>query len=154
MGVGKSSVSKELKTRLHNSVFLDGDWCWDANPLQVTDETKAMVMDNITHTLNNFIACSAYQNVIFCWVMHQQSIIDELMSRLDIADCRVVTISLLATEQTLREHIEKDIATGIRVPRDVGRSIERIPLYDSLKTVKVTVDGKSVSGIAAEILAA
>ena len=32
MGVGKSTVCQELKTMLPNSVFLDGDWCWDSRP--------------------------------------------------------------------------------------------------------------------------
>ena len=54
MGVGKTTVCQQLKQDLQNSVFLDGDWCWDASPFQVTDETKAMVMDNICHLLNNF----------------------------------------------------------------------------------------------------
>ena len=47
MGVGKTTVSQLLKHDLPNSVFLDGDWCWDASPFQVTDETKAMVTNNI-----------------------------------------------------------------------------------------------------------
>ena len=29
MGVGKTTVSQQLKKELPNSVFLDGDWCWD-----------------------------------------------------------------------------------------------------------------------------
>ena len=64
MGVGKTTVCQQLKSELSNSVFLDGDWCWDANPFQVTDETKAMVMDNICYLLNNFLRCSAYETVI------------------------------------------------------------------------------------------
>ena len=56
MGVGKTTVSQQLKKDLANSVFLDGDWCWDADPFQVTDETKEMVMDNICYLLNNFLA--------------------------------------------------------------------------------------------------
>ena len=47
MGVGKTTVCQQLKRSLPNSVFLDGDWCWDASPFQVTDETKSMVIDNI-----------------------------------------------------------------------------------------------------------
>lgn len=43
MGVGKTTVGQLLKKQLPNSVFLDGDWCWDADPFQVTEETKAMV---------------------------------------------------------------------------------------------------------------
>jgi len=33
MGVGKSTICKELSKRLENSVWLDGDWCWMMNPL-------------------------------------------------------------------------------------------------------------------------
>lgn len=77
MGVGKTTVCKELKKELKNSVFLDGDWCWDADPFQVTEETKAMVLRNICYMLNSFIHCSAYDNVIFCWVMHEQSLLTE-----------------------------------------------------------------------------
>lgn len=76
MGVGKTTVCRRLKKDLPNSVFLDGDWCWDADPFLITEETKAMVMDNICFLLNNFLRCSAYENIIFCWVMHEQSIID------------------------------------------------------------------------------
>ena len=66
MGVGKTTVCRILKKSLENSVFLDGDWCWDAHPFHVTDETKKMVTDNICHLLNNFLHCSAYEHIIFC----------------------------------------------------------------------------------------
>ncbi|MCI9578727.1 MAG: AAA family ATPase, partial [Oscillibacter sp.] len=39
MGVGKTAACRELQRRLNRSVFLDGDWCWDANPFRVTEET-------------------------------------------------------------------------------------------------------------------
>ena len=68
MGVGKTTVSQTLKMQLENSVFLDGDWCWDAHPFQVTEETKEMVLENICAVLNNFLKCSVYDNIIFCWV--------------------------------------------------------------------------------------
>ena len=44
MGVGKTTVSQQLKKALPNSIFLDGDWCWDADPFQVTEETKAIAL--------------------------------------------------------------------------------------------------------------
>ncbi len=47
MGVGKTTVGKELCRRLTPSIFLDGDWCWNLHPFSVTDATKALVMDNI-----------------------------------------------------------------------------------------------------------
>ena len=39
MGVGKTTVCQELKRLTAPSVFLDGDWCWDMEPFQVTAET-------------------------------------------------------------------------------------------------------------------
>ena len=42
MGVGKSAVCRALMERLSRCLYLDGDWCWDASPFQVTEETKAM----------------------------------------------------------------------------------------------------------------
>ena len=44
-----------------------------------------MVIKNICAVLNNFLKCSVYENVIFCWVMHEQSIIDTIISGLDTA---------------------------------------------------------------------
>ena len=40
MGIGKTTACRLLKTKLPDSVFLDGDWCWDMHPFIVNDETK------------------------------------------------------------------------------------------------------------------
>ena len=37
MGVGKSTTCQIMKRKLNNSVFLDGDWCWDMDPFIVND---------------------------------------------------------------------------------------------------------------------
>ncbi|BAE81830.1 AAA family ATPase [Desulfitobacterium hafniense] len=139
MGVGKTATCQILKQKLNNSAFLDGDWCWDMHPFQVTEETKRMVIQNICFLLNNFIRCSAYENIIFCWVMHQQAIIDDILSQLDTVNCTVHSISLICSEQALRTRLEKDVASGIRAEDVVKRSIERIPLYEKLNTCKVDV---------------
>lgn len=63
MGVGKSTVSRILLKHLPGCVWLDGDWCWQADPFVVNDVTKAMVVDNVCHCLNNFISCGQYKNI-------------------------------------------------------------------------------------------
>ena len=95
MGVGKTAACRQLQRLLTRSVFLDGDWCWDMHPFLVSEETRAMVMDNIAHLLGNFLRCSAFDHVIFCCVMHQQAIIDELLARLPLECVRVVRVSLV-----------------------------------------------------------
>ena len=139
MGVGKTTVCQQLKQKLPGSVFLDGDWCWDANPFQVTEETKAVVLDNICHMLNNFLRCTAYQNIIFCWVMHEQEIIDSILSQLETRECNVRTISLICNSDALAERLQKDIDRGVRQPGDMARSMDRLPMYQKLRTVKLDV---------------
>ena len=151
MGVGKTTVCHQLKQDLPNSVFLDGDWCWDASPFQITDETKAMVMNNICYLLNNFLHCSAYENVIFCWVMHQQSIIDSIVEKLDTQSCDVKCISLIVDEANLRKRLSMDVERGIRSEDVIERSIARIPMYQALNTIKIDTNAKTVAVIANEI---
>lgn len=147
MGVGKTTVCRALKDRLENSVFLDGDWCWDAHPFQVTEETKRMVMENICFLLNQFLRCSAYKTIIFCWVMHEQEIIDTILEKLDQSDCTVKAVSLVCGEEALRSRLEQDVAAGIRTVDVIERSVARIPCYSKLNTIKLETDGKTVAQI-------
>lgn len=151
MGIGKTSICQRLKDELSNSVFLDGDWCWYANPFQVTEETKAMVLDNICYILNNFIHCSAYDNIIFCWVMHEQAIIDKIIGGLDVVACSVKSISLIANESNLKNRLMEDISIGIRTDDIIKRSIDRIPLYEKLNTIKIDTNNKTIQMISDEI---
>jgi len=40
--------------------------------------------------------------------MHQQSIIDDILSQLDMVNCNVHSISLICSEQALRTRLQKD----------------------------------------------
>ena len=152
MGVGKTAVGQYLKCSLPEAVMLDGDWCWDADPFIVNDETKAMVMDNICHLLNSFLRSTVYRNIVFCWVMDQQSIIDEIQSRLDTTGCKVSVISLLASEETLRQRILSDVQGGTRTIDVLQQSLDRLTRYQDIKSLKVRTDGKCVQVIADEII--
>ncbi len=152
MGVGKTAVCQELKKRLPASVLLDGDWCWDMHPFLVNDETKTMVIENITFLLNQFIHCSVYENIIFCWVMHEQSIIDTIVEQLDTKDCKVKIVSLVCDEVELRKRLQKDIDKNIRMEDVIERSVARIRLYSRLNTIKIDTTGKSVSQVCEELM--
>lgn len=139
MGVGKTTVCKILKNRIENSVFLDGDWCWDMHPFAVTQETKTMVMENICFLLNQFIRCSACETILFCWVMHEQSIVDEIVSRLDTGTCSIRKISLVCRPKELKRRLQKDVDAGIRAEDVIARSMEKNKAYASLDTEKIDV---------------
>ena len=139
MGVGKTAASRELQKLLPNCVFLDGDWCWDMSPFIVNDETKNMVIDNISYLLNNFISCSVYENIIFCWVMHEHSIIDDVLSRLAKNDYILYKFSLVCSEQSLISRITKDIEMGIRTKDVIDRGVQRLKNYYEMDTEKIDV---------------
>lgn len=137
MGVGKTAASKELQKLLPKCVFLDGDWCWDMSPFIVNDETKKMVIDNISYILNNFISCSEYDNIIFCWVMHEQSILDDVLSRINRDNCTLYKFSIICSEKSLIDRITKDIHHGIRKRDVIERSLPRLKNYFGMDTIKI-----------------
>ena len=152
MGVGKTSVCRIIKRKLDNAVFLDGDWLWDSDPFRVTKETKTMVMDNICHVLNNFLRCSEYKNIIFCWVMHEQDIIDQILARIDTKKCKILKISLICDKEILKDRLQIDINNGIRSGDIITRSLEHLTFYNKLNTYKIDTAGKDPDKVSDEIL--
>lgn len=139
MGVGKTTTLYALQEMLPPNVALDGDWCWMARPFVVTEETKEMVQGNIAHLLNSFLRCSAYENVIFCWVMNRQSIVDAVLQNLQLEGVRVHHFSLVASPDALRQRLEKDVAAGLRQTGCVEKSLSYLADYKDVDSVKVDV---------------
>ena len=121
------------------------------HPFVVTNETKAMVNSNIAYLLNSFLGCSEFKNVIFCWVLHKQPILDDLINALNINGCTTHCFSLVSTEQALVERLNSDIAAGRRGSDITERSVARISLYDELDTVKIDVSTISPADAARRI---
>jgi len=69
--------------------------------------------------------------------MHEQVMIDHISERLNISDCSVKVISLMASEDTLIKRIGGDVEKGIRTTDVLDRSIAKIPLYRELDSIKV-----------------
>ncbi len=151
MGVGKTSTCRELQRRLPNNVFLDGDWCWDMRPFNVNAETRAMVLDNICHLLNSFLRCRAYENVIFCWVLHEQAILDAILNRLDLAGVELRCFSLVASADALRRRLELDVDRGLRDGGAIERSLAYLEKYDRVDAEKLDVSEIGPAEAAAEI---
>ncbi|WP_027129149.1 AAA family ATPase [Fusobacterium perfoetens] len=139
MGIGKTTVSKLLKNSLDRSVFLDGDWCWDMSPFIVNEETKKMVIDNIIYLLNNFLKCSEYKNIIFCWVLNLKEVEKEILSRLNLEKVEVFSISLVCNEIELEKRLKKDIELGLRKEEIILKSKERLKDYKNHEGIKIEV---------------
>ncbi len=131
MGAGKTAACRALRLLLPNNVFLDGDDCWNMHPFTVNDATKRMVLDNIAALLNNFLASGQFENILFCWVMHERAIVDELLGRLR-GDFDFSLFTLTCEEGELRRRLQKDIAAGLRDEGIVARSLERATHYKNM----------------------
>ena len=84
--------------------------------------------------------------------MHEQSIIDGIINELDTENCNVKTISLIVDEMNLQSRIKADVARGIRTIDAIDRSVARIPMYQTLDTIKIDTSNKTVREIVDEIM--
>ncbi|WP_179395509.1 AAA family ATPase [Lacticaseibacillus absianus] len=142
MGIGKTTIGQYLVAkRLDHAVFLDGDWCWAMHPWVFNEENKAMVLRNIQFLLNSFIANSSFDNIVFVWVMHQQAIIDDLVAGLH-GDYDLYSFSLTATEAELTKRFSRDVDAGIRDQTALQGAIDRLKMYQAVKSIKVDVSGR------------
>ena len=152
MGVGKTAACRQLQRLLSRSVFLDGDWCWDMHPFVVTAETRAMVLDSIAHLLCNDLRCSAFDHVIFCWVMHEQAIIDALLARLPLSGVQVIRISLVCSPAVLAGRLQRDVDADLRTPDVIPRSLAYLPLYGALDTLRLDTSSLTAAQTAQTII--
>lgn len=151
MGSGKTAVSQKLKILLNKSIFLDGDWCWDMDPFTINVETKEMVLENITFLLNNFLKCSEYENVIFYWVMYEESIIKNILKRLELNNYKLYKFSLICSKEELKKRVMKDVENGIRDESVLERSYIKMDAYKVMDTIKINTDKISAEEIATQI---
>ena len=84
-----------------------------------------------------------YENVIFCWVMHKQNILNEVLSRLNKDGCILYKFSIVCSEQSLIARITKDIKQKIRNKDVIERSVPRLKNYFEMDTQKIDVSNIS-----------
>ncbi|WP_379159520.1 AAA family ATPase [Paenibacillus sp. sgz5001063] len=143
MGVGKTTISKELLKSLNNAVWLDGDWCWMMNPWVVNEESIRMVENNITYMLRNFIINSNFEYVIFSWVLHREEILNGLLERMSDLEFELVKVSLICSEEVLRQRMEMDH----RTQEQITLSINRLRLYENMDTAKIDTTEATIKAL-------
>ena len=144
MGVGKTATCKALYSKLQNSVWLDGDWCWMMNPFIVNEENKEMVLDNITNLLRNFLMNPSFEYVIFNWVIHLEEIFYMILSKLYGLEFEVIKITLICNEESFRKRVLADIQNNLRENEALDMGLERIPLYKNMNTIKIDTSDISI----------
>jgi broad-specificity NMP kinase len=149
MGVGKTSICKELNKRLTNSVWLDGDWCMMMNPLNLVETNKKMFLDNINYLLNNYLSNPTFEYVLFSWVIPSEDITNYIIKKLSGNSFEQKRITLLCSEDKLRERMVRD---G-RDPFTIEKSMIYQEAYKSFNTIKIDTTELSVTETVGEVLA-
>jgi broad-specificity NMP kinase len=148
MGVGKTSICKELNKKLVNSAWLDGDWCMMMNPLNFTETNQKMFLDNIYHLLNNYLSNPSFDYVLFSWVIPREEMINYIIKKLSDNCFELVRITLLCADSKLKERM-------LQAGRDEA-TIEKSMLYQeafrNINTKKVDTTELSVSETVDEVL--
>ena len=144
MGVGKSTVCRNLYKKLDNCFFLEGDDCWRMNPFTVNDENKKMVIENITYMLNSFIKNSSSKYILFNWVIQTDEIMKSILERLDLDGVDVYRITLMCSREELEKRIAGDIAKGVRDSGCMERSMSQYDLYKKMHTIKINTDNTTI----------
>ncbi|WP_339225264.1 AAA family ATPase [Paenibacillus sp. FSL H8-0332] len=148
MGVGKSTIVSKLYKELQHSVWLDGDWCWLMNPWKVTEENKTMVMNNIHYMLNQYLDNSMFEYVFFSWVLHKESIFDEILAGIKGKEYELIKVTLMCSEEELIKRMRQDE----RSESEIENSINRLANYKEMNTQKLNTNGKEIDVIIKELL--
>ena len=144
MGVGKTAVCRQLKKRL----LLAGSWCWDAAPFRETEKTKAMVLDNIVHLLNNVLQATPMRRFPSAGSWNGRT--SSTASFPLWIGCIVLCVSLTADAAGLRARLSVDIAAGLRNPDAWKRRAARLSPYQALNALSADTCGKSAQMVCAE----
>ena len=84
--------------------------------------------------------------------MHEQSIIDDILCRLNISCCRLINVSLICGEDELVRRLHNDIAAGLRTDGIIERSVSRLGKYCNLNTKKIDTTHLNPEEVARKIL--
>lgn len=112
-GTGKSSVSRALQKMLPRCALLDGDDVWNLRPFSVTEKSRELALANMSAVLKNYLGSGLASNVLFCWVMHERPIPEELLRRIrHEGDFSLFTLT--CGEEELKRRILAEEESGAR----------------------------------------
>ena len=144
MGVGKTTVSRELMHLLPRCAFLDGDWCWCVNPFSVKDKRLRNGDKSMSFVLSNYIT-SGFDYVFFASVvLTDNKIRENILKDITATDYEVIGFTLTCSEETLIKRHSKRGDQG-----NTNFHWLHLPPYPT--DIVINTDNKPVQRIAQEL---
>lgn len=152
MGVGKSSVAQLLNKSIPNSALVDGDWCCKINS-PLSDSIKNLYLKNINTLINNYLSSDDVTDVILCWVIHKNEILQKILQNTDLRNVNVYVITLQANEQTLTKRIIGRFEYEKRDKGELERSLfYQQNYYNDISSYKLDTSDMSIERVAEKII--
>lgn len=159
-GVGKTTVGWEVSALLRVAAVphavIDGDFMGHVHPAPEGDPHRAEITEsNLTAVWANY-ARRGYRRLIYTNTVSVLSEATGMFQRAMGSDVRIVRVLLTATDATTRERLlRREI--GSELEQEWESSTRKARLLDQrtpAEAVRVRTDGRSVSDIAHEVVAA
>lgn len=106
LGVGKTSVAKELLLKFERSVHLDGDAIGDVNPFAIYDEARIAHLYRTLALLIGFHQQNGYPNFVINYVFESADSLEALLCLLRPLDPAIYVYWLTCDEQEQARRIQ------------------------------------------------
>lgn len=155
-GVGKTTLANNIVNNVEGSIMFDGEWAWyQGNDWNFSSENKKMALDNICHTLLNFLKNPNFDVIVFSWVLHKiedHNLIIETLRKSNI-EFELYDLSLICSETLLLNRLQNRIQSkatefdayydNISIHHAYDGSVRKLKQIMSLPTRKINVDNMS-----------
>ncbi len=149
MGVGKTTVCRELLRSMDRCVWLDGDWCWMQNPWIVNDETTRIAEDNMLYVLRNHVGSTTWKYVLFSWIFRSDDLVRHFTSKLvDIPHTSAV-FTLLCSEEELKARRKAQLPDAD--DETIAYTMDTLSKCASVEATKIETTALSPAQVAARI---
>ena len=99
LGVGKSSVTRELHWKFDKSVYLDGDHIGDVHPFEIYDDARIDHLYRTLALLVNFHQKNGYGNFVINYVFESPESLGDLLDLLRPLDASIHVYWLTCNER-------------------------------------------------------
>jgi len=90
-------AAAQLARMLPGSVYVDASWLCYSEPMHYSELTTFIIMDNLTHMINNFILSGHYDHIIVNFPFDRPALIAQLANHVQLQDYQLMLFALSNT---------------------------------------------------------